>query len=1547
MRGNGSISDEIFTKSFDLFRASPPRQRASRSLSSFSHVDSQRKSIEVTTPPREIKSEYLKAKMAFSFANTTGAVGGVNMQAQAGPELQEIQTEQLGFHALAGESKIRLLPTPWPSNALPPPTSSLLSIASRRGLIAAAGPEGLIIASTEAVRQAFKADVTVENNIKPFTPQLVLPNVRISHVVFSSDESSLVIAAEEGGGLAVYDINALMQGGKESAFQMSTNGNVRSLVRNPIPGKSHIFAVLSGTGNLMLADLQSRSLVSGNNGPVLAQGVSCVTWAPKGTHLIAGLGNATALQLDQIGEVKGMIPRPPQIQGDQHVSTVCWLKSSIKAANEFLLIYTPSTSPPGEIPQSTFLYAHREGNFCGFRALPDPCGIFGMPRSPPGHFINRLGEFPPNIDDLLVVSSTSDGNIGMITKSSSALSADVPGSEITQVYTTTAMAIDSRRAALPITDEGMDSSAIGMDLDLSAKERVLRPIPSDEMDESPTPVPALMVLNHEGILSSWWIIHNASIRQGKRYPGLVVQGSGESTISSQSNSADASIPVPATPANSFAGPVSQHATPSFGAPSLAGSQSGNIPKPTTPAFGSPTRPGSFSAFGSASALGGGNRFSWGGSPANNTAPQTGGATFGKPSFGSASPLGGGLKFGQSTPLAASSGNTTFGGTSMIGSKPSIWGAPTAQQMPPTASKATSVFGGGTTTSSFASVGANSSSGLGSPFASFSNGSGTSGFASLGSQTKPGQPAFATTPSGSSFGTLSKETSFGSTTGGSTLASSNSLFNSTPTPSFGNAPAQQSTSVFGKPIQNLPQAQESDMNDIEEKPEREASATPKEKPATLFGAPPSGFKLGSTFKGDGTAKDDLPKPSTTGKSMFGNSFGNALGEVASTTPTASPIKKEQEITDEPRFQDISTTPKTPVGGPGVAPVNGGFVDVRKPEPFLPTVHREETPNPMPAHIDRAETPPLEPEPAPLPPSPKVSKPSATDDEAPPLAGSPPISVQAPSSPLSSSRSDAAQGPPDDAPLPPDFISTPGKVQTEDSPLSPDFASTITPAKPRATDASQKPSFGLQHQQHPSWSFDTVSSVPHRPMRTPKARSTSRSPIRLAQPPQQAISHTPAGFPKGGQFPPPQPAIPESPRSPSPVRSTSTPIPGRPISVPPAKPVSRPTSKSVVPPTPPPIEEEPSFEADDTAKRNREELQEPVIGTKKLDSFLSYQDYVNPIPKSTKVTLQIERVYRDIQSMIDTLGLNARTLDAFVLGHTEETRNIERTKDDLEYEDGWALEEVEALGNILKEELGTELEVGRVKNVKEKLDALRKLFKAVRNLRQRFSADRNVISAHTDEHRLALIKAAPLSADQSAQQADLRQKYADHMKLLAQVEEDISVLKVKFAAGQCGTNNGGRGQQQPTVEAVTNTILKMTRMVEEKSGDIDVLETQMRKLRMASTTPGPNSLSGSLMRSSLLGSRASREASPFATPPLSRRGFGHSQGYGLVYTPDASPAQSRLLGSSMVASSLLCKAVFRPSEEEVKKFREAKARRKRFGESLKAVVLERGARDVEMK
>ena len=231
--------------------------------------------------------------------------------------IMEIQA--LGFQSISGETKLRLTP-PWPSEALPPPTASLLSIAPQRGLLAAAGPDFVVVAGTDSVRQAFAAEGATEGNIKSFTPQLTLnAGMRVSHVVFSTDESYLVISAESGGGLAVYNVAGLMGGNVQAAFELSTNGSsLRALVPNPTREKAELFAIVTANGYLMIANLNSRQMLQAPQGPILKDGVSCVTWSNRGKQLVAGLGNGTCLQLTPEGEVKADIPRPSDLEGDQH-----------------------------------------------------------------------------------------------------------------------------------------------------------------------------------------------------------------------------------------------------------------------------------------------------------------------------------------------------------------------------------------------------------------------------------------------------------------------------------------------------------------------------------------------------------------------------------------------------------------------------------------------------------------------------------------------------------------------------------------------------------------------------------------------------------------------------------------------------------------------------------------------------------------------------------------------------------------------------------------------------------------------------------------------------------------------------------------------------------------------------------------------------------------------------------------------------------------------------------------------------------------------------
>lgn len=224
----------------------------------------------------------------------------------------------------------------------------------------------MIIASTQAVRQAFHTSTAPDDNVKPFAPQLTLElGIRISQVAFSADESFLVLSAENGGGLAVYEVQSLMQGNTQSAFQISTNNAaLRNLLPNPTPEKAELFAMVTEKGELLMANLATREFAP------LKENVSCASWSARGKQLVAGLGDGTCHQLTPEGSWKANIPRPPELEGDQYVSALSWLENDI-----FLVAHTPSAGDDGMIPATTFHIATRQSQpqvSYTYQKLPDP-----------------------------------------------------------------------------------------------------------------------------------------------------------------------------------------------------------------------------------------------------------------------------------------------------------------------------------------------------------------------------------------------------------------------------------------------------------------------------------------------------------------------------------------------------------------------------------------------------------------------------------------------------------------------------------------------------------------------------------------------------------------------------------------------------------------------------------------------------------------------------------------------------------------------------------------------------------------------------------------------------------------------------------------------------------------------------------------------------------------------------------------------------------------------------------------------------------------------
>ena len=265
-----------------------------------------------------------------------------------------------------------------------------------------------------------------------------------------------------------------------------------------------------------------------------------------------------------------------------------------------------------------------------------------------------------------------------------------------------------------------------------------------------------------------------------------------------------------------------------------------------------------------------------------------------------------------------------------------------------------------------------------------------------------------------------------------------------------------------------------------------------------------------------------------------------------------------------------------------------------------------------------------------------------------------------------------------------------------------------------------------------------------------------------------------------------------------------------------------------------------------------LQSAIEPTLHMNEFLAADSKLETVNTSAReeIPAACETLWRDVNRMIDRLGLNSRSLQSFIAGHTTEFQPGGRHKEDLESSQDWVLVEAEELRHVIEGELARDLEEGRVTDIEAVETTIQQLTRDLAILRAKDEDMRKIVMSHVDPDQIAVMKSLPLSAEQATQQNELRRAYATFSKLLAEAEEALTMLKAKIASA-----GGASGKAPvPTVEAIIRTINKMTSMAEKRSGDIDVLENQMRRLRFSST--GLNSSSGP----------RSREGSPFtpATP-----------------------------------------------------------------------------------
>jgi nucleoporin NUP159 len=1191
-----------------------------------------------------------------------------------------------------------------------------------------------------------------------------------------------------------------------------------------------------------------------------------------------------------------------------------------------------------------------------FQKLTDPIEPFGD--KPPKHSILRLRDFPPNMDDLLIVASTAVENIGLFTKSKTALTGSLPAGQITNVFTTTELADDSRRAQLPMAEDYSDTFPVGVALDLSSKDKVYKPIPTDEIEQSPGPLPGLWVLTNEGILVSWWVVYNESIRQGTTYPGLVT---GEASAPSQ----------PAAPASSQPTAFGAKA-PAFGAPPALGAGSSPWGQQTA-TTSSPSRAPAF------------GQSSFGAAPSSSStaagAPAFGAPAFGSPStpaFGQSSTMGVGMRTSPWATGSAASSTPAFGQSSFASAA-----TPLAN---PFASK------GASTASPFATISTSATSSGG--FAGFAS---KGGFASTGSGTTGGS-IFGSGKSSGTFGAPSSEVPVSGETAFPPPAQKNgtsSTFGSTPfvlgttfkadpvTASANEKPPQGGSSMFNSGFGlSLDDASANDVKDedmdaptpaVEEPPKTKTgfeSTTPTTTPApskfftatttstaptagnSIFGGfKPAAIQSGSLFgapslfqkKPDSETvtpkikeeeeESPLP-PDAISKAIYSLASSSSSSGTGAPSPKATKTRSNKIVDDVALPPDPTPAERRKVAQEPALPPDPTAAERRKVarEPALP-------PDPTAAERKKvAQAPALPPDPtaaerrkvaqAPaLPPDPtaadrrKVAQtPAIPSIFAKPLTKLPEAKTQTPAFPNPFAM---AKQPSTDTTLPNPFAALkkplpPADGDSDDGEGSTDkpqafvnpFANKLPLPEEDSSDDDDEEFEDGEDEEEPADELDgegeeededveenedyagteggtegsgvdvahdlsptTTTGFGQTPGFTPQSSFAGMAGSTFSATSQvddrgSALFGEVGGRQTAMFRPPPQ----RSPQSPSPERKPQSSVPfpllrnesQRSVSAPgmaseilfkkPLPGFAKPLAARSIPVQDVNVVERRKAEAKKQAEESRvlvdaeyelleHQLDAPVEPTLQMPECV-YQ-LGNEVQGGASIASQAEAVYRDINRMVQSLKANARNLSAFIAGHLGQGRSPQapRTKNDLEYPDGWILCDIGSCSEVLDQTLARELEQSRPRGEDAAKRACEELLREVTRLRAMRDDMARIIVAQIDPDQAATSKALPLSAEQAAQQNDLRREFTSVSNKVAEAEQELTVLKARLASA-----GGASGTAPPTVDAVLRTIHKMTSMAEKRSGDIDVLENQMRMLGISSF---------------------SRESSPFVGTPQKNR------------------------------------------------------------------------------
>ncbi|KAF9966516.1 hypothetical protein BGZ70_002064 [Mortierella alpina] len=367
--------------------------------------------------------------------------------------------------------------------------AQLFALSNTYGYFVAGISDGFVFDKLSNLRDAFERGAPDEDNMFNAATKVVLPENSVRFIRLSADELTVVVALR-GGHVQLYSAASLLgnrKGAKPEAT-FSLGAEIRDIRPNPSVDRNGLAAVLFEDKTLKMIQMDGNVVAS-----IDKHKYTAISWSAKGKQIMCGTETGRLCQIDPAGVLKKEHLPDSENEGNA-VLTVNWIETAV-----FMVAY----SSPEDGSVNVCAISREEPSAPKVTKFIELCfPDQDTPFDAKGYIMSpALKAWGDDNKNVMTVTSYAANDISSIGKTSTGEWAELDLD-------------DTARPLLP----DFDGICVGMGLDLTSTKMLA---PREEDGPEVPACPVLYMLNENGRLAGYHIVHVQSLKTAQPYPGMI------------------------------------------------------------------------------------------------------------------------------------------------------------------------------------------------------------------------------------------------------------------------------------------------------------------------------------------------------------------------------------------------------------------------------------------------------------------------------------------------------------------------------------------------------------------------------------------------------------------------------------------------------------------------------------------------------------------------------------------------------------------------------------------------------------------------------------------------------------------------------------------------------------------------------------------------------------------------------------------------------------------------------------------------------------------